>query len=480
MPRTARASLTRRTWIACAATLVGFVMSVPSASRADASYPRAAVTGPVTGGVHGRAYLTSVVDLASWHYTEREYFVSGTAMSGGATELLPPTDEFPPSPYMTRILVRQPPPDRFNGTVVVEWLNVTSGTDFDADWAEGYRELLRGGYAYVGVSAQSAGVGWLKMWDSERYGSLQQPGDAYAHSIFGQVLATLRHPNGVNPLPGLDVHRIIADGHSMSGLYLHAFIDQVQSEFHLADGFLVRGEILTSYDWAHLKTPVLQYQSESEIDGPVGLAIENPTYDVQPTPFAADHDNFRLWQVAGSSHVGQESQDYQLDEFSRDWLSQPPSWDEAKEGLYDGSGGTEPCVATTGTGTLDEFPQWYTLDAAFHALNDWVITGQPPRNAPRITLTSGGAPVRDAHGNAIGGVRDPVVDVPLASYSGDQGCGLWGFSARLAESTVKALYPTRAAYLHKLRDAADAAERNAWLLPYDKADLLARAAQITV
>ena len=35
--------------------------------------------------------------------------------------------------YRTRLLVRRPSnPARFNGTVVVEWLNVTSGTELSA------------------------------------------------------------------------------------------------------------------------------------------------------------------------------------------------------------------------------------------------------------------------------------------------------------------------------------------------------------
>ena len=43
---------------------------------------------------------------------------------------------------------------KFNGTVVVEWLNVSGGVDAAPDWTFAHTELIREGYAWVGVSAQ--------------------------------------------------------------------------------------------------------------------------------------------------------------------------------------------------------------------------------------------------------------------------------------------------------------------------------------
>ena len=62
-------------------------------------------------------------------------------------------------PYTTRVLVRYPTnPAKFNGTVVFEWLNDTTGGDQDPVWAQLYNELINKGYAYVGVTAQRAGM----------------------------------------------------------------------------------------------------------------------------------------------------------------------------------------------------------------------------------------------------------------------------------------------------------------------------------
>ena len=50
------------------------------------------------------------------------------------------------APYVTRILVRRPAEDAdFNGTVVVEWLNVSGGVDANPDYSYLGDEIHRGG-----------------------------------------------------------------------------------------------------------------------------------------------------------------------------------------------------------------------------------------------------------------------------------------------------------------------------------------------
>src|SRR5205823_3716775 len=59
----------------------------------------------------------------------------------------------------TRILVERPTsPSRFNGTVVVEWLNVSGGLDAAPDLIGAHTRMMREGMVWVGVSAQFAGV----------------------------------------------------------------------------------------------------------------------------------------------------------------------------------------------------------------------------------------------------------------------------------------------------------------------------------
>ena len=121
----------------------------------------------------------------------------------------------------------------FSGTVVVEWLNVSSGLDANPDWAFLSPELVRTGVAWVGVSAQCIGVeggavavdagegagdagAGLKGHDPERYGSLQHPGDAFAYDIYSQVGAAVRvgAPGRARRAPGRagPRHRRVAVG----------------------------------------------------------------------------------------------------------------------------------------------------------------------------------------------------------------------------------------------------------------------------
>jgi hypothetical protein len=72
-------------------------------------------------------------------------------------------------PYKTRIVVRRPADaKRFNGTVLVEWDNVTNGFDAEKVWFFSWEQMVRTGYAWVGVSAQQFGVNALKTFSTAR------------------------------------------------------------------------------------------------------------------------------------------------------------------------------------------------------------------------------------------------------------------------------------------------------------------------
>ena len=96
------------------------------------------ISGPVSGGTHGRPFTSSLADLAASGYVEEEYFIAGTATSYGAgksfeSDGLWSVAPAGSQPFKTRILVRRPKnPARFNGTVVLEWQNVSGGFDVDA------------------------------------------------------------------------------------------------------------------------------------------------------------------------------------------------------------------------------------------------------------------------------------------------------------------------------------------------------------
>ena len=178
-----------------AAFLAAAVLAVPSVSTADSQAP--IVEGPIPGTVPGDPaspvlsetypFFSTWLDLAASGYVEKEFYLSGAADAYSTTGAKLASDV----PYRTRIIVRRPSSQAaFNGTVLVEWQNVTAGYDLDALWN---RRHLREGYAWVGVSAQRVGVNQLRSWSPARYGSLDVTGggafttDQLSYDIFAQA-----------------------------------------------------------------------------------------------------------------------------------------------------------------------------------------------------------------------------------------------------------------------------------------------------
>jgi len=184
--------------------------------------------------------------LAANGYVQQEFFASGTATAFRATST-PSDGKWSITPtttahYATRILVRRPSdPAKFNGTVVVEWMNVSDG-ESAPDWQYLNPMLMRDGYAYVAVSAQALGVDGgkailgqaaagtqgLVQEEPARYGTLHHPGDQYALDMFAQIGKALKAPHPT-VLGGLRPKRIVAVGESQSAApdehlrrYLHS------------------------------------------------------------------------------------------------------------------------------------------------------------------------------------------------------------------------------------------------------------------
>ena len=148
----------------------------PAPLRHLASGPLPTITPiPAGTGSHGYPYDAvptkpsfagaPTINLAHFGYVEREFTMSGTTniyrQSGfwGSNGVWNVSVAQGNVPYTTRLLVRYPTdPAKFNGTVVVEWLNDTTGGDQDPVWSEIYHEVLSQGYAYVGVSAQTGSM----------------------------------------------------------------------------------------------------------------------------------------------------------------------------------------------------------------------------------------------------------------------------------------------------------------------------------
>jgi hypothetical protein len=98
---------------------------------------------------------------------------------------------------------------------------------------------------------------------------------------------------------------------------------------------------------------------------------------------------------------------------------------------------------------------------------------------PRAEFDQLGLPARDQHGNAMGGLRLPPLDVPVATYAATT-CGLFGATVAFDPVTLSGLYPSHEDYVTRMQAATDRTVAAGFLLPNDAEELmtLARASSI--
>jgi len=458
------------------------IVAAPSSTAVDRpDGPAADMSEPLTGGAGVFMGEPLTTDLGPAGYTEHEYVAAGTATSYASSERTPDGRwTFTPdgaAPYRTRVLVRTPAdPDDFSGTVVLEWLNVSGGADANPEWAGIHEEVLRQGHVWVGVSAQmigvmggpvlvrtnspgseNAGLG-LRAIDPERYGTLDHPGDGFAFDIYTQVARAVRSGAG---LAMMSPRVLVAAGESQSAFALVTYYNGVQPVTQAFDGFFVhsRGGVAMALvgpgEAADLagaigrggpttfrddqSAPVFDLQTEGDVTGILSSYVAR-----QP-----DHDRFRLWEVAGTAHFDQH--------------------------LLGASAEHIDCGYPINNGPLE-----VVAKAGFRALVTWIETGTPPVEAPRIELTTDASPAiaRDADGIALGGIRTPPVDVPVATLSGEPGpdaalaCILFGMTTAFSVERIAELYPSRAEYEKRYAASTDHVIEQGFVLAVDRSRLL--------
>jgi hypothetical protein len=439
------------------------------------------------------ALLLGGFEIAEVGYVAEEFFVSGSACSYRAAGELGPDGRWSVSPaaaaaYTTRIVALTPrDATRFNGTVLVEWLNVSGGIDAPAVWMMAHREMLRGGYAYVAVSAQRVGVEGgqtltgidmsLKTQDPQRYSSLDHPGDAYSYDIFSQAGRLAGQPD---ILRGLRAEQVIALGESQSAMFLTTYINAVDPLAQVYDGFLVHSrfgpaapldgssifEVLegnSSQPVAFrrdLRVPLITLITETDL-----VSGRRPGYHGARQP---DNQRLRVWEIAGTAHAD-------------NYTIQVAPIDTGVAPLADIVAAYAPTNMLMGQ-KLDHFinfaPQHhYVLQAALAQLGAWVSTARPAAGGEPIEM-QGERPVLDEHGLVRGGVRTPWVDVPTARTSGDGGeettmSAIFGSGEPFDPATVHRLYPDGVAdYLGRFTASLDSAIQAGFLLAADRDEIL--------
>jgi len=153
-------------------------------------------------------------------------------------------------------------------------------------------------------------------------------------------------------------------------------------------------------------------------------------------------DRYRLWEIPGAPHVP-------------------------------GGGGS----CSDGSSS---FPTPAFFRAAAAALVRWSEHGVAPAPAPRIdlaTLADVSVSKTDQYGNAVGGIRSPFVDEPLASYRVHSGpgptCKLLGIEQPLSSATLRSKYGNVSTYMSAFTKSLDKTIKAGHLLTLDRWAIIA-------
>jgi hypothetical protein len=485
--------------IAAMAALAG-----PGIAGAATPIPKVVGPIPVTATSHpfGAADQEMIPEnLSKYGFVEEEYLVSGTANIYEWPTAGPAVVRTSGVPYTTRILVRRPARrSHSSGNAVVEMLNPTNQFDLNIGWSIMRKQLLRHGDTWVGITIRPIAVDALQNFDAQRYRSLSfaspyPPGDpnrcvstgveagterGLAWDINTQVGQWIQSNAKSNPLRHT-INRVFGFGYSQTGGYLNTYVNaihplDVQRNGHpIYDGYFiaVAGGAFVGlapinscrttppatdprHVTANVGVPVIRAMSQS--DYLTGITARRPDSD-------APGDRYRHYEIAGAGHASP---------FELYYSAKPEDILKA--------GRAVPPVACN-EGPRSRFPTSVAFNAILRNLELWVRYGIRPPHADPIQVVNG-QPVLDQHGNVVGGVRSPYVDVPTATWHGNATgasfCFIAGWEEPFSAEKLRALYPTHGIYVRKVARSAFELTRDRFITLPDAVGIVREAAHADV
>lgn len=405
------------------------ISKIREIERTDQSYP--------FGSAQKYGYLDAVC------YDEKEYYMYGTAnvyktSTDGSIEVW--TSD---APYVNRFVVRYPQEkEKFSGNVVVEIINPTSFMEIERMWILAYKEFLRNGDIYVGITSKPNTIESLQKFHPERYAEMSWPNPnrsqpfpftredidtcgifipddqniEYETGLFWDMLTDLtellRSDDEKNPIRSYHPRTVVLTGWSQSANYLVRYINDFvyrdENRQSLYDGFLVGAPP------RHLATPVNQYETVScaknecvklkQVKSPCIVfqtESENALFRtkdiVRPD---GDEQEFMCvhYDITGASHDTVETMiSYYKDDEDMKRIGFLPAYHAKNK-------------------EANRYPTQILVAAMFRNLFYWIHTGVAPRSCERIRVDSRGENVKDALSNSIGGIRTCLLDYPTGSF----------------------------------------------------------------
>jgi len=474
----------------------------PISVHAAASIPAVAGPIPVTADSFpfGSASRTNAPqDLSGVGYVEEEYLVCGFSNvydfdAGGKVVVKTANAQ-----YGTRVLVRRPvSPKKFSGTVVVELLNPTALYDLDFQWQFSRDYFIEHGDAWVGITSKPIAAKALKTFDPKRYAAVSWanplPSDQTCPNpvsllpdstpatengliwdIASQVGALLKSSVAQNPLKGFPVKRLFLTGYSQTGGYVVTYANFIRplpgaltdNKKPIYDGYLIGDGDGILIPLSQCSAPVKPGDKRFVIK-PRGEPVISVVSQILWTGAGADRkdsdspkDRYRRYEIAGASHINRRAISL---------------WPKPENLVKAGITAPPPSCKEFATYGITDFPLEYFMSAAFANLDAWVKSNIAPPVAVRLKMNPAHGsweptwpptppPLElDKHGNAIGGVRSPNLDVPVATYyafstpvdgASALFCSLVGYKVPLKKDVISELYPTHESYVKKVTSKVD-------------------------
>jgi len=314
----------------------------------------------------------------------------------------------------------------------------------------------------VGVSAEQLGIHspkGLRKWNPARYGSLDVTAgstllqDQLCFDIFSQAVMALKGEQKVRPLGDLRPEIIVATGHSRSAFMLTRYYNFIQPGRGIIDGFMIRGAGgLVRTD---VPAKVFKLNAETDLIEVYQIPVRQP-----------DSDRIITWEFSGTSHADQTFLDSYSAIRKRDFGFFTPL--QCDLPLY------------------SEIPFYYGFSAAMDHLNRWIREKIAPPPGIQISVQQTEPVViveRDTLGNALGGVRLPQFDVPVAMNSGKNAgesfCKYYGTHKEFDQKTLKSLYPTHQVYMKKFSKSVQENLKAGYILKADTSEMMNEARRLS-
>ena len=419
-----------------------------------------------------------------------------------------------PSAYVTRILVRRPQDaGRFSGNVEVQIFNATSGVDIGGP--QDFVSMAERGDAWIGVTSKALTAKALQRFDPERYaplswaapvacrcefpsmmaggedelrrraaagalGSSPDTEDGLIWDMLAQLGVLLKSEERRRLLPGFSKPWLFMVGGSQSAIYMRTWVSAFHKRCRLPDDAPIYDGYFATVG------PMMARINQCSSDVPVDDPRQHMPYDID-VPFVSMCSEAELWgawrtrqpnvvkpsagvisyEVPGGGHLAGDVPGGNPDML----MAIASAADMARTGIQLPAIALMPPV---------DFPWGPAMRGALHNLKHWVREHAPPPEAPPIEINAAGEVARDRHGNALGGLRMPYIDVPTAAFQGSTSMGgaLTVTKRAFTPEELRALYPTHADYVGQFSAATDRMVAERWISARD-AEMMKAAAEAT-